>query len=76
MTDAPGIYDDECSVLAMLTEGQLVAAIVLGGVKGTGFSVKAVDPKLLAELPDMLITLAAQIRNDVARNGTGGDQPH
>jgi len=67
MAWGPGKYDDVCTA-ARLEAGVDVAGrgggvvlMVLGGKLGTGFSVQA-DLRTLAQLPNILESIAAQLR--------------
>lgn len=67
MTIGPGKYDDVCTKVRRLTgvdkTGGAVVLIVLGGKHGHGFSMQS-DLETLKLLPDMLETMAKQIRKD------------
>jgi hypothetical protein len=60
----PGKYDDICTEIREKTAAEGAIVIVLGGSKGSGFSVQ-VDGHMLAFLPDLLEDLAKQIRADM-----------
>lgn len=64
----PGKYDDLCTLVRKgtgigLTRGGAVAVLVIGGERGSGFSVQA-DPEHARLLPDLLEDIARQIRAD------------
>jgi hypothetical protein len=61
--NGPGKYDDETTMVRMGTKARAVVLIVLDGREGSGFSVQA-PPHVLAELPNMLESIAMQIRAD------------
>ena len=71
MTFGPGKYDDFCTIVRRgvgMTEesdGGCVVVIVMGGDRGTGFSIQA-DLEHAIRLPDILEEVARQIRKDVA----------
>ena len=60
----PGKYDDEASIARIATGASGVVLIILGGSKGSGFSVQASLPDML-KLPSMLEFMAQQIRADM-----------
>jgi hypothetical protein len=60
----PGKYDDVCTEARMKTGALGAALIIIGGGKGTGFSVQA-PPGVLAALPGLLEDMAAEIRRDL-----------
>jgi hypothetical protein len=62
--DNPGKYDPETTMVRELTKAQGAVLIIVGGNKGHGFSVQA-PPEVLAALPGMLETMAAEIRRDL-----------
>jgi hypothetical protein len=61
MTVGPGKYDDLCTVVREKANAAAAIVIVIGGTKGSGFSVQC-DPPTLARLPDVLETMARQLR--------------
>jgi len=65
MTIGAGKYDDVCTMVREETQALGVALIVLGGNKGQGFSVQVVDVRIMATLPEILESMARQIRKDV-----------
>jgi hypothetical protein len=70
-TNEPGKYDAPCEAVQRELRATLVALIVLGGVKGSGFSVSTTDLSCLAGLPGMLRHTADQIEaqlHDSAQN--------
>lgn len=60
--EGPGNYDDLCTYVRKQSDGKLVLVAVYGGNKGQGFSVQSVSLELNKLLPDILETMAAQIR--------------
>lgn len=64
MPIGPGKYDDLCSLLRVQTDAEACVVIVLGGNKGSGFSVQSRGRPLLV-LPELLESLAKQIREDI-----------
>jgi hypothetical protein len=62
MALGPGKYDDECTTARERTGGQVIL-IVLGGERGSGFACQCTE-EMLHKLPDMLESIAAQIRED------------
>lgn len=69
----PGKYDELCTLVREktgigLTRGGAVAVLVIGGERGSGFSVQA-DPEHARLLPDLLEDIARQIRADGIARG-------
>jgi hypothetical protein len=64
MPFGPGKYDDLCSYVREQVGGAVVL-IVLGGDRGPGVSVQG-DDRGMVMLPDLLETVARQIRQDNA----------
>lgn len=65
MALGPGKYDDLCTYVRERTGGA-VLLIVAGGQNGSGFSVQA-DFQTMLLLPDLLESVAAQIRRDMSQ---------
>jgi hypothetical protein len=67
MALGPGKYDDVCSLVreqvGISEDSGGVIVIVVGGNKGNGFACQT-DLATLRMLPDMLESMAAQIRRD------------
>lgn len=66
MPMGPGVYDHECTRVRKRTKASGVALIVIGGDKGSGFSVQA-DALITLTLPEMLESMAKQIRASYAK---------
>jgi hypothetical protein len=64
MTIGPGKYDDLCTTVREELEADGVILIVLGGIRGHGFSCQT-DLNTMARIPDLLENMARQIRKDV-----------
>lgn len=67
MALGPGKYDDMVSLVRQqigMTDSGGVALIVIGGERGPGFSIQA-DLQTTLLLPDLLETMAKQIRKDI-----------
>lgn len=62
----PGKYDDACTIARESTKASGVLLVVIGGEKGSGFSVQAA-PETIAAIPDILEKMAAEIRAAAAR---------
>jgi hypothetical protein len=62
MTIGPGKYDDVCTIVREETDATVAIVIVVGGSRGDGFSVQTSDLSLMARLPDVLETIAKQVR--------------
>lgn len=65
MALGPGKYDDIASWVREQTKGDTVLVMVLGGIKGPGFSVQTRDPDHARNLPRLLRLVA----DDIERNG-------
>ncbi len=57
----PGKYDAECTVARESTHAAGTLLIIIGGDRGDGFAAQ-VQPEVLLVLPEMLESVAAQIR--------------
>jgi hypothetical protein len=71
MALGPGKYDELCSYVreqAGITDDGGVIVIVLGGKHGNGFSCQA-DIVTTLRLPDMLESIARQMREDLNSRG-------
>jgi hypothetical protein len=64
MARGPGKYDDVATMALQETRASGVIVIVLGGDRGSGFSVQAVEGVVL-DLPQLLRTTADQIEKDL-----------
>ena len=64
MANGPGKYDHVASAARVATDAEGVVVIVIGGRKGSGFSVQGSEA-VMARLPELLETMATQIRQDV-----------
>jgi hypothetical protein len=64
--DNPGKYDAEATAARYVTEAQCVLLIVLGGYRGSGFSVQSEQPDIIEKLPELLRTVAANIEQELA----------
>ena len=66
-----GKYDLECSAVRMRTLATGVIVIVIGGDRGSGFSMQA-PPEMTAKLPGVLRHMADEIEADLKpSNGPG-----
>lgn len=65
MAIGPGKYDDACTHVREETAADLAIVIVIGGKYGDGFSCQTIDPMVAMRVPEMLETVAAQIRKDL-----------
>lgn len=63
MAIGPGKYDDYATTVRLGARAQGVILLVLGGDKGSGFSVQADGPTTL-QLPSLLRNIADQIEAD------------
>jgi hypothetical protein len=64
----PGKYDVECGDIRERTKAQTVIVIVIGGSKGTGFSMQSTDPMHIGKTPMVLRTVAAEIESSVPKS--------
>lgn len=67
--NGPGVYDEICTAVRCHTEAQVAVVIVLGGNRGSGFSVRArttAAGQAAARLPTILESIAAQMRVEQA----------
>lgn len=64
MATGPGKYDHEVTLIREGVGATTVILAVIGGSRGSGFSVQTQDPESLRVLPDILRTIADQIERD------------
>ncbi len=64
MALGPGKYDDLATLVRDGTKADGVIVIVIGGSKGSGFSVQATF-EVTAKLPELLRTMADNIERDL-----------
>ena len=65
MADGPGEYDEECAKILMDNEADVVVVVVLGGKRGSSFSLNAIPGVPVHEkLPKLLRELARQIEEN------------
>ena len=57
----PGKYDDLATLVRERADAEAVVVVVLGGNKGSGFSVQATDQWVSYKLPELMRALAEQI---------------
>jgi hypothetical protein len=62
MAVGPGKYDELCTLVREQAKARAAIVIIIGGDKGSGFSVQAEDTQASAVLPDLLENMAKQIR--------------
>jgi len=67
-THGAGVYDDVCTMARETTQADGAIVMILGGNKGSGFSVQ-VEQERIHELPAVLENIAAQLRADI-RHGS------
>lgn len=70
MNTGPGKYDDLCTLVRRRSNASAVVLIVLGGDKGSGFSLQGLEesPGVLAALmPDMMRGIADEIEQSRAQ---------
>ena len=62
MPVGPGKYDDLCTYVREKSNAAGAIVLIIGGDKGQGFSVQVANPLIIAKLPEMLETMAREIR--------------
>lgn len=65
--EGPGKFDKECEQLLMLNSADAVMVAVLGGPKGSGFSIAVTKwnkAPVMQALPGVLRSIADQIESD------------
>lgn len=67
MAIGPGIYDHECEVARKATGADTTVLIIVGGMKGSGFSIQS-NPGFLNRLPGLLRQMANDIEKDMKGN--------
>lgn len=68
MAQGPGRYDAECSTVMLTTGANTVVLVVVGGDRGSGFSVVSKDPETDSKLPAMLRHMADEIEQKAGKN--------
>lgn len=66
MPHGPGKYDDACTAARETTGAEAVLLMVIGGNKGSGFSMQMHDREVLETLPTLLRRLADDIEQQNA----------
>jgi hypothetical protein len=66
MAIGPGKYDDLCTAARVAAAAEGAILIILGGHLGSGFCVQG-PPHALVRLPDLLESMAKDIRSDMER---------
>jgi hypothetical protein len=59
-----GKYDDLCTLARESAKARGVILIVIGGLRGEGFSVQTTDPRVLIALPKILRGVASDIEKE------------
>lgn len=72
MPVGPGKYDDLCTFSLIQTEAKLSALIIIGGNKGSGFSVSSLHPDYLLLLADTLQEIIDEVRSLTSGEKTDG----
>jgi hypothetical protein len=62
----PGKYDELCTIARETTDAVCAIVVVIGGSKGSGFSVQTRHPIDASTLATILETVARQLRKDGA----------
>lgn len=60
--EGAGKYDDECTIVREMTEGETVAVIVINGDRGSGFSLQTTEVTPMNVLADVLESMAKELR--------------
>ena len=68
MARGPGKYDNLATLVRTRAKAEGVIVIVIGGSKGSGFSVQATF-EVTAKLPELLRTMADDIERDCDARG-------
>jgi hypothetical protein len=66
MATGPGTYDKEATAVRESTGAETVMILVVGGLRGNGFSVQTVDPDFGRNIPAMLRQMADEIERDIS----------
>ena len=61
----PGRYDDICQWAAAATDASAIVVLIVGGNKGSGVSIGALDPQFLARLPGLLRFLSDELKRQL-----------
>lgn len=62
--EGPGKYDDICTIVRENTQALGAIIIVIGGNKGSGFSVQTISPNFASKLPKILRLLADDLEDE------------
>jgi hypothetical protein len=65
----PGKYDDLATYVRETAQANGVAVIIIGGNKGSGFSIQNADASLTEAMPMLLRRIADEIEKDMAPQG-------
>lgn len=68
----PGKYDKQCTIVRESTDAEAVIVIVFSGNKGHGFSCQTRGVDIVAQLPDLLRSIAGQMEDDIKRDVAPG----
>jgi len=68
MTIGPGKYDDLCTMVRERAKADGAIVIIINGERGVGFSCQG-DVRAMSVLPEMLESIARQIRSDIEPKG-------
>lgn len=71
MPQGPGKFDAECEELLKEHHAEVVMVVVLGGKRGSGFSLSTTNPQRLPEVIKVMRSAADQIEKDML-NALGG----
>lgn len=69
MALGPGKYDEQATALRHRTKAHSVVVIVIGGERGSGFSVQTESPTFAHALPALLRDMAKQIDRSIREEG-------
>lgn len=76
MANGPGKYDELATVVREETQAECVAVVVIGGIKGSGFSVQIVSdgPETDAEMCGKLVLILRNVADDIEHASSQGVQ--
>lgn len=65
MPVGPGIYDPLCTLVRESTDAKVAIVVVMDGISGSGFSIQSQGKAFMMGLPELLESMAKQIRQDM-----------
>jgi hypothetical protein len=64
MAIGPGKYDEVCTVAREATNAKATILIIVGGKRGSGFSMQIADTTIMLDLPATLRGIAEELERD------------